>query len=80
MRTCEHGTSKMLFCRECYTELGGVPEDGPEEYEARVGLDITQQDLWDMQDALRSTMSAIQDLNIRFTQEKKNPLPFPGEG
>ena len=45
-----------------------------------MGLDLSQQDIWDLRDQMLQTVSAIESLNIRFTQEKKNPLPWPGEG
>ena len=41
---------------------------------------MTQQSLWDMQDAMRGLNTAVQGLTQRLEAEKKNPPLFPEEG
>lgn len=79
--TCSHGTAQSLFCPACFRERGGAETSENDNYvETGMGLDLSQQDIWDLRDQMLQTVNAIESLDIRFSEQKKNPPLFPEGG
>lgn len=77
---CRHGNSLTMFCTGCHSDRMGAAETWEQHESAIEHEGMTQQSLWDMQDAMRGLNTAVQGLTQRLEAEKKNPPLFPEEG